>query len=503
MIRLLFKKYRWAIILAFALVIVENVTFIAEPYVFGVAIDDLHEANRIENEVDSSVTNSILEQSIDSLRDAIIDSLSRRDSVNDIDSSQSQLLDSHDADKSIGKTRHSFAGDYSERSTPIFYPTVFFQTQRVPRKPQTPRERQRRQRRDSLKVSLNKNIRTLERAFFESSVRHVLDDTTIPSILTEHVLQTLSTRDTINKLVRSGKLGGRNPEMRRDSLRRAFEKRPHQRRQVIGKRKSEPIAFVLPREIEPFIIPLIPWLMLFVLSSLVGGIRRVYDTKIYTRMFADLSSSVVSEQLKRGEDLSKIAGRSALAWQNIEFFQYNLPDFIEQIINVVGGVSALAIFDWRLAIVGGSLVILVVASSRLYMNRIARIQIQLNDMHEQEYNTFATKDPNAIRTYYTEISALEIRFSNIEASGYGILRGLLLIMFLATLYISLDLDRFTIGELYAIVAYLWTFVTASEYIPHLAEKWVDLKDVARRIQSDSKDETLAENEDEDGDEDEE
>ena len=76
MITLLFRKYRFQIIMAFALVIIENVTFIAEPYVFGQAIDDLRETNRIENEVDSSVTNTIIQQAIDSVRDYILDSLS-------------------------------------------------------------------------------------------------------------------------------------------------------------------------------------------------------------------------------------------------------------------------------------------------------------------------------------------------------------------------------------------------------------------------------------------
>src|SRR6266480_5800769 len=76
MIRLLFRKYRFQIFMAFALVIVENVTFIAEPYIFGQAIDDLREANRIENEVDSSVTNTIIQQAIDSVRDYLLDSLS-------------------------------------------------------------------------------------------------------------------------------------------------------------------------------------------------------------------------------------------------------------------------------------------------------------------------------------------------------------------------------------------------------------------------------------------
>jgi hypothetical protein len=54
-------------------------------------------------------------------------------------------------------------------------------------------------------------------------------------------------------------------------------------------------------------------------------------------------------------------------------------------------------------------------------------------------------------------------------------------MFLSTLYISIDLDKFTIGALYSIVAYVWSFVTATEYIPYLSEKWVELKDASRRI----------------------
>ncbi len=472
MIRLLFQRYRLQIILAFALVIVENVTFIAEPYIFGQAIDELRDANRIENEVDSSVTNSILQQTIDSVRDHLLDSLGLRDSI---------LESKGDDETSTINEQRSSVGGFT--ILPALYRSD--RVASLPQRPLSPKvQTHRRMRRDSLRRVLDKNIRILERAFIDSATHHALDDSTIPLALSQSVTQTLSKREAIRQLVKSGKqatLKKRTPS--RDSLRKAFNKLPKERPQTIGKKKKDPVAFSLPRELGPFIPPLIPWVVLFAISSIVGAIRRVYDTKVYTRMFAALSSSVVSQQLHQGEELSKIAGRSALAWQNIEFFQYNLPEFIEQIINVAGGISALAIFDWRLAMVGGTLVLFVGLTSRAYMRRIARVQVKLNDLHEQEYNTFATKDPNVIRKYYDDISQLEITFSNTQAFGYSILRLLLLIMFMATLYISLDLDRFTIGELYSIVAYLWTFVAASEYIPYLSEKWVALKDVTSRLQT--------------------
>jgi ABC-type multidrug transport system fused ATPase/permease subunit len=458
MIRLLFRKYRFQIFMAFALVIVENVTFIAEPYIFGQAIDDLREANRIENEVDSSVTNTIIQQTIDSVRDFLLDSLSQ---YLPEDSSQSFLFEP------------------SERVT--FIPAVYRHeqvTQNASRKKKHPR-------RDSLRIELDSLTKLIQRADTDAEAREILKENPPPRKLLLAVRRAMQKQhqDSIRQLVQSGVVpAAKKKDPSRDSLRHAIEKKPHTRRQVIGKQKK-PVNFFVPKELGPFLPPMIPWILLFVISSCVGAIRRVYDTKVYTRMFADLSSNVVAQQLEQGEELSKIAGRSSLAWQNIEFFQYSLPEFVEQLINVGGAILALAIFDWRVATVGGGLVLLVALSSRIYMRSVMKYQTKLNDLHEQEYNMFATKDPLVVKQYYSDISGLEVKYSNRTAASYGIIRFFLLIMFMATLYISLDLDRFTIGEIYSIVAYVWTFVTASEYIPHLSEKWVALKDTTRRLQS--------------------
>jgi ABC-type multidrug transport system fused ATPase/permease subunit len=460
MIRLLFRKYRFQIFMAFALVIIENVTFIAEPYVFGVAIDDLREANRIENEVDSSVTNTIIQQTIDSVKEFLLDSLSQ---YLPEDSSQSYLEPS------------------SEKKEFSIIPALYRHEQST----QPLHFRKKHPRRDSLRVQLDSLTKLIQRADTDAEAREALRENPPPRKLLLAVRRAMAKQhqDSIRQLVHSGiapPIKKKTPS--RDSLRHAIEKKPHTRRQVIGKQKK-PVSFFVPKELGPFLPPMIPWVLLFVISSIVGAIRRVYDTKVYTTMFADLSSDVVAQQLQQGEELSKIAGRSSLAWQNIEFFQYNLPEFIEQLINVGGAITALAIFDWRVASVGIGLVMLVALSSRIYMRKVMKFQVQLNDLHEQEYNMFATKDPLVVKQYYSDISGLEVKYSNRTAASYGIIRFLLLFMFIATLYISLDLDRFTIGEIYSIVAYVWTFVAASEYIPYLSEKWVALKDTSRRLQS--------------------
>lgn len=60
---------------------------------------------------------------------------------------------------------------------------------------------------------------------------------------------------------------------------------------------------------------------------------------------------------------------------------------------------------------------------------------------------------------------------------------LLLGIFLAVLYIAIDPDEFTTGNIYSIVAYPWIFVATTEYLPELLESWTALKDIAARLKT--------------------
>ncbi|HET6401244.1 MAG TPA: ABC transporter six-transmembrane domain-containing protein [Candidatus Kapabacteria bacterium] len=451
MIRRLYQQYRLQIIFAFALVVFENFAEIAEPYVFGKAIDGLREANRIEEEVDSSMTNIQLRQFADSVRGHLLDSLRIVDSVRSVDSvravdSMESFYGSHPTDRPNGAANFD---------APIVHLALFVTGKR--HKSYEP---------DSLR-SLLPPEGTPERAHIDSVRRKLarLDSIRSRRRRMFHHLTRSAERDSIRKALMAhknpgpGKPAGTSPPPK----------------------QSEPLGSYITRDIGLFLPPLIPWVLLFFINSGFGGFRRIYDTRIYTKMFASLSSDVVARQLAQGEDLSKVAARSSMAWNNIEFFQYNVPEFLEQFIAVGGAVIALALFDWRLSAVGGVLIVLVLFGSKYYMRLLENIQVTLHDRYEDEYNVFSTREPVKIRSYYDEIADLEIRYSQRSTLSYGVVRVFLLIMFLSTLYISIDLDRFTIGALYSIVAYVWSFVTATEYIPYLSEKWVELRDASRRI----------------------
>ena len=458
MIRRLYKQYRLQIAFAFILVVLENLAYVAEPYVFGKAIDGLREAHRVEEEVDSSITTITLRQVADSVRAHVLDSMRIVDSLRDRRDSLESSLSLPDTTSL--KESSGYETNFSSTSTgisPNFY--IYLASYRghnAKAKISQP---------DSVETTLPPEG-TPERAALDS------------------VKKALAKRDSIrSRQAHKKSILRMTREAARDSLRKAIQQKPPAPGRPAGTTtpNGRPLSFYVTREVGPFLPPLIPWVILFLVNSSLGALRRLYDTRIYTRMFANLSSDVVSRQLAQGEDLSKVAARSSMAWHNIEFFQYNVPEFLEQLIAVIGAVIALGLFDWRLTVVGTILIFFVAIGSKYYMKALQKIQSALHDRYEDEYNVFSTREPAKIRGYYSDIADLEIKFSVRSTFSYSVVRVCLIFMFLTTLYISIDLDRFTIGALYSIVAYVWSFVTATEYIPYLSEKWVELKDASRRI----------------------
>jgi hypothetical protein len=94
------------------------------------------------------------------------------------------------------------------------------------------------------------------------------------------------------------------------------------------------------------------------------------------------------------------------------------------------------------------------------------------------------KDPKHVEQYYKDLAKPQIKISNWSALNFSLMRVVLLVIFMSVIYISIELDEWSAGELFSIVAYLWTFVIASESLPELMESWTSLQDISQRLKKD-------------------
>lgn len=233
-----------------------------------------------------------------------------------------------------------------------------------------------------------------------------------------------------------------------------------------------------------FLIPVLIWIAVFLVNSIVGAVRRSVDQRIYLRMFTEIATDVARLGQERNHPVSRTAARAELSREYIAFFQYRLPELLEQFIAIGGAITALYFFDWRIAVTCTVIAIPLGIITRFSNRRILRFQSAVHDQQEQAFDIFSRCDVEQIRSYYSRLALPQLKIANWGAINFGIVRVALLAIFVVVLYIAIDLDDFTTGNIYSIVAYLWTFVTSSEYVPELMESWTSLQDISRRVKKD-------------------
>jgi hypothetical protein len=106
-------------------------------------------------------------------------------------------------------------------------------------------------------------------------------------------------------------------------------------------------------------------------------------------------------------------------------------------------------------------------------------------MREDVFQIFATKSAREIHHYYDSMAKPQRKIANWGALNFGMLRFFLLSIFLLVLYIAIDIDDFSTAKMYSVVAYLWTFVTSTEYLPDLMESYTSIKDIQERVRTEN------------------
>jgi ABC-type multidrug transport system fused ATPase/permease subunit len=198
-------------------------------------------------------------------------------------------------------------------------------------------------------------------------------------------------------------------------------------------------------------------------------------------MFTDIATTVARSSYEQGLSSSRAAVRAQLSREYIQFFQYRIPEIIEQAIAIAGALVGMAIFDKRIAAACFVITVPLLLISRTYGRKVVGLQKEFHDNVEDTYDVFSSGNPERVRSYYSALALPQQKIANWGAAAFGLMRLVLLGVFLVVLYIAIDLDDFTTGNIYTIVAYIWTFVTSSEYLPELMESATSLKDISHRL----------------------
>ena len=234
-----------------------------------------------------------------------------------------------------------------------------------------------------------------------------------------------------------------------------------------------------------YFIPLFIWILVYFINVVGGTLHRLFSGGIFARMYADIATKVIDESKSRGDQYSKMLVRSELVKEYITFFKERLPEMLWQFSASAGAIIALFFYDYRIGLVCLAVIIPVAYINNLNRKKVTQLQKDIHDNQEELYKLIENRDTSKIQLFLNNMISPKTRIARWNSFSFTSVKTLLVIIFVAVLFICVDVDDFSTGKIYSIVAYLWTFIGQTDYLPELMESLGSVKDLNMRFDLDN------------------
>lgn len=214
---------------------------------------------------------------------------------------------------------------------------------------------------------------------------------------------------------------------------------------------------------------------------LIGAARRAMDTRVFTRIYADLAVGVVLAQRQQMQATSTVAARVVLAREFVDFFEKHVPIITTALVSMVGAAIMLLLIELWVGIAALSVLLLGMTVLPRYARRNERLHGRLNDRLEHEIRMVERVNAGTLLRHYTVLSRLRIWLSDREAGAFLVVGTAAAALFALTMMQLATTTDVTPGHVYAVMTYLWTFVTSLDDSPTMVDQLARLKDIGKRV----------------------
>ncbi len=220
--------------------------------------------------------------------------------------------------------------------------------------------------------------------------------------------------------------------------------------------------------------------MVFVMWA-IGAARRSIDTRTFARIYAELAVPVIIAQREEQHSASTIAARVALSREFVDFFEKHLPVLVTSVASIIGAAVMLLLLQfWT-----GVACLFILAFFALFLpgfsSRNEALFVRLNDRLEKEVAFVNSASRSSLSRHYDVLARLRIKLSDREAFGYLAIGTVTAILFASTILTMSFEGGMDAGHIYSVMTYMWMFAMSLDDGPQLLEKYSQLKDIGKRV----------------------
>ena len=226
---------------------------------------------------------------------------------------------------------------------------------------------------------------------------------------------------------------------------------------------------------------LVPLALIWVLHIAAGIGRHLYDTRLFTRIYAELATAMVVRQRGAGAGTAEVAARAAMGRELVDFFEHDVPGIAKTALGLLGGVAMLLYYDLVTGLVMTALMLPIGLINRVYGRHARRLNRGLNDETEREVDVIAAAERPRAAAHFEALRTWRVRLSNAEAATWSLVQLLGVGAVMVVLVRTTGQPKVQAGEIYAMIAYLWRVLESLDDIPLIVQQVGRLLDIRRRI----------------------
>ncbi|MGI9203743.1 MAG: ABC transporter six-transmembrane domain-containing protein [Woeseiaceae bacterium] len=222
------------------------------------------------------------------------------------------------------------------------------------------------------------------------------------------------------------------------------------------------------------------WLVGLELSRLVIGVfRRLYDTRVYARIYTDIADSTAQNSLT---PVSRRAARLGLARELVDFFEWELPELLAAAIGMVGAFGMLL---YLLPLVGAISVTVGLAIGAIFAvsrRRMFGLNKLLNNELERQVTMLEADNAISRRRHLSRLARWRIHLSDLEAANFGIAEFLLGALIIGAVVLTVRAGM-SVGEVFAVLTYLINLAENLLVLPWTYQQSIRAQEIGGRIAS--------------------
>eukprot|EP00439_Symbiodinium_sp_Y106_P088086 s1_g622.t1 len=226
-----------------------------------------------------------------------------------------------------------------------------------------------------------------------------------------------------------------------------------------------------------------PLIAIWLAHTGVGAFRQFYDTRLFSRLNARMSSKTVRDQRQEGAEVSEISARVDMVEELIEFLEHEMPVLLALVVGLVGSLVFLAFYD-----LGSGLVMLALMVPILIINAVTGIRayrnnIELNSEWEKQVETISDPRPRRWHVHFGRMAKWRIRLSDLDATSWSLAELFTLAAIVIVIFRAASGEGVIAGDVFAVLSYALRVEQNLDEVPSFVQQVGRLVDIRRRIRS--------------------